>query len=108
MHVVLCLQGVFALVERDETATCRNQNGENHKKKDSNLIFAPLFNTIALGLNHKKQEGNKKKNEKRSIRLGGSYKKESKNGGETKNMPATELRRGDNGRRRRRVRTRGL
>jgi hypothetical protein len=33
VHVVLCLQGVFALVERDETATCRNQKGENHKKK---------------------------------------------------------------------------
>lgn len=52
VHVVLRLQGIFALVERDETATCRNQKGEKTTKIDSNLIL-PLLNAIALGLDHK-------------------------------------------------------
>jgi hypothetical protein len=83
--------------------------GENHKKEDSNLIFAPLFNTIALGLDHKNKKKTRRKMKSAQYASGDPIKKNKKMGGNEK-YAATELRRGDNGRRRRRrrVRTRGL
>jgi hypothetical protein len=43
VHVILCLQGIFALVERDETATCRNQNGGKPQKRRFKFNICPAL-----------------------------------------------------------------